>query len=370
MSEAIKVSVIIPVYNAQKHLRQCLDSVCGQTLREIEILCVDDGSTDDSPAILADYAARDPRLRVIRQENSGAAAARNAGLAQAAGDYLVFWDADDFFDRTALEKMARQCGEDGAEICVCGGSTFLDDTGEEIPSGVYLKSSLLPRKRPFNIQDMPEHILDFTTGTVWNKMFSRAFVEEHGLRFPDTKACEDANYVAKALCLAERITVVREPLICYRTTQRGSLSFGWSKDVEDPIRAWIEAAETLRALDSFPERSFSNKALSVMLGMLRKCCGSWDAFREAAEILKGGALEKMGVVEREKGWYYEAWKAECLEHLLHDTPENFLCFYLYITYNRLRKASGSSRAIRNSRDYRVGKTLLWLPKKLKRLFRG
>ena len=103
MMDRPKVSVIVPVYNAQSHLRQCLDSIMGQTLREIEILCVDDGSTDGSAQILEEYKGCDPRLHVIMQENIGAGAARNRGLAEASGEYLSFLDADDFFEPDMLE---------------------------------------------------------------------------------------------------------------------------------------------------------------------------------------------------------------------------------------------------------------------------
>ena len=102
MNKAPLVSVVIPVYNAKHYLAECLDSLLGQTLRETEIIAVDDGSTDESPAILENFAARDPRLKVIRQANAGVSAARNRGMAEARGKYLTFVDADDRLDLQAL----------------------------------------------------------------------------------------------------------------------------------------------------------------------------------------------------------------------------------------------------------------------------
>ena len=87
----VKVSVIIPIYNTAQYLRQCLDSIIGQTLQEIEIICVDDGSTDECPQILAEYAARDPRIKLLHQENKYAGTARNYGMTIATGKYFVFW---------------------------------------------------------------------------------------------------------------------------------------------------------------------------------------------------------------------------------------------------------------------------------------
>lgn len=102
MSEAPLVSVVVPVYNAEPYLRECLDSLFGQTLKEIEIIAVDDGSTDGSGKILDEFAARDRRLKVIHQENAGVSAARNRGIKAARGRYLTFVDADDRIDRQAL----------------------------------------------------------------------------------------------------------------------------------------------------------------------------------------------------------------------------------------------------------------------------
>ena len=118
MKNNVKVSVIIAVYNAEKYLVQCLDSVLNQTLKEIEIILVNDGSTDNSMQILEKYQKKDARVRVINQENQGAAAARNAGMKLAVGEYLSFLDADDFFSPEMLEEMYAGCVEQDADISV------------------------------------------------------------------------------------------------------------------------------------------------------------------------------------------------------------------------------------------------------------
>ena len=114
----IKVSVIIPVYNVQAYLRQCMDSVTGQTLRDIEIICVNDESTDDSLQILEEYVAKDKRVQIITQKNAGAGAARNNGMRHAKGKYLSFLDADDFFEPDMLEKAYEQAEKDQSDFVV------------------------------------------------------------------------------------------------------------------------------------------------------------------------------------------------------------------------------------------------------------
>ena len=111
-----KISVIIPVYNAEQYLRKCLDSVVSQTFRDIEIICVDDGSTDGSGAILDEYAAKDNRIVVIHQANAGVAAARNTGLKSAQGEYLAFLDSDDAYNPQLCELAYNRACQSGADI--------------------------------------------------------------------------------------------------------------------------------------------------------------------------------------------------------------------------------------------------------------
>ena len=111
-----KVSIVIPVYNAEVHLRQCLDSVVNQTLRDIEIICVDDGSTDGSATVLTEYAAKDPRIVIVSRNHKNAGAARNVGIDTATGEYLGFVDADDFCDRTLFEKGYAQASKENADL--------------------------------------------------------------------------------------------------------------------------------------------------------------------------------------------------------------------------------------------------------------
>ena len=125
-----KVSVIIPVYNGESYLEQCLDSIIGQTLKEIEIICVNDGSKDRTQQILEKYAEKDSRIQIINQENGGAGAARNAGLRIARGEYLSILDGDDFFEPDMLEKAYKKAKESRAELLVFGSDQYYETTDE------------------------------------------------------------------------------------------------------------------------------------------------------------------------------------------------------------------------------------------------
>ena len=121
-----KVSVILPVYNVSDYLRQCMDSIVGQTLKDIEIICVDDGSTDDSLAILKEYEAKDQRVKVIQQANAGAGAARNKGLEIATGEYLSFLDSDDFVDVNMYEQLYLKAKAKDIDVVYCNCNIYKD----------------------------------------------------------------------------------------------------------------------------------------------------------------------------------------------------------------------------------------------------
>ncbi|MBP5284549.1 MAG: glycosyltransferase family 2 protein, partial [Kiritimatiellae bacterium] len=151
-----KVSIIIPVCNVEKYLRQCLDSVVNQTLRDIEIVCVDDGSTDSSPAILAEYAAKDPRVKVVSLPNSGTVVARKRAIAAATGEWCFFLDPDDWIEPETCERMLSSAAASGADIVQCGFA--IEETAPRTaalraksetyfnrPAGVYAGETLLAK---------------------------------------------------------------------------------------------------------------------------------------------------------------------------------------------------------------------------------
>ncbi len=125
-----KISVIIPIYNTEKHLRQCLDSIINQTLKEIEIICVNDESTDGSLDIVNEYAQKDERIKIINKKNNGAAAARNTGMDHAAGEYIGFVDSDDWIALDMYEKLYENAKSYNSDIVMCPLKVYNDSTNE------------------------------------------------------------------------------------------------------------------------------------------------------------------------------------------------------------------------------------------------
>ncbi|MCQ2444839.1 MAG: glycosyltransferase, partial [Mailhella sp.] len=205
------VSVIIPVWNAERHLEQCLDSVVGQTLRRIEIILVDDGSTDGSAAILRRYADADPRIILAESARRGAANARNAGLRLARGEYLCFLDSDDFFAPVMLERAYAKASEGDADIVFWLYEEFDSDTGGfSFPMG---NGSQLPGDSNFAGKNLRLH---HTTPAPWNKLFRREMVLAEGIGFQDLPSCNDLFFSYAAELAAKRMYFVDEVLTFYR----------------------------------------------------------------------------------------------------------------------------------------------------------
>ena len=217
----ISVSVVMPIYNAADYLRPALDSVISQTLRDVEIICVDDGSTDHSLAILKEYQKRDPRVRIVTETNAGPAKARNNGLRRARGEYLSFLDADDFFEPTMLETLYRTAKEKDLDIAVCEYDLFENRTARfkrSIPSE---HADLLAGGRVTSKSDCPDIIFQATEGYVWNKLFRRDFVTEKELSFlENAQIFEDVYFTVTSLSLAERIGKYEGVLVHHRVYQK------------------------------------------------------------------------------------------------------------------------------------------------------
>ena len=260
------MSVIIPVYNAEKYLRGCMDSVLSQTLRELELICVDDGSTDGSAAILEEYAEKDSRVRVLRQENKGAGAARNLGIGAARGEYVAFIDADDWAEKGYCSELVQCADEHSADIVVCRAQRFDDATGEPLPSDWMLKEQYLPGKA-FAPEDIKKYIFQFTYGQVWDKLFRHELLTANGIRFPEIRAAEDTSFAYISLLSAKRIAVQPTVLIHYRVNRAGTTSGSFMKYPDAPFTAFSLVYEFLKGSGKYGEyeQSFLNWAMEYLV---------------------------------------------------------------------------------------------------------
>ena len=216
----IKVSVIIPIYNAEKYLAECLDSILNQTLQDIEIICVNDGSRDHSLDILDKYAKKDARVVVTTQENSGQSSARNAGMDMARGEYISFVDSDDYIDITMLEKLYNTAKIADCDIAICDLWLNYVDSGELAYYRNPMVLTFLKHKN-FNICEYPE-ILTFIG--VWDRIYKRSFVNKYNIRFPVGLIYEDHLFTFQAIVQSQKNVVVNERLYYYRKNAGDSIT--------------------------------------------------------------------------------------------------------------------------------------------------
>ncbi|MCR4635600.1 MAG: glycosyltransferase [Butyrivibrio sp.] len=201
----VKVSIIVPIYNVENYLEKCLDSLTGQSLNDIEILAVNDGSTDGSLKILENYASKDSRIVVLNKENGGLSDARNYAFSYIHGEYVGFIDSDDYVDTKMYEVMYNRAIETSSDIVECNlHHTFDDYEDTEIGRHIHDKKELIMNGR----------------SVVWNKIYKTSWLLETGVRFPKGLIYEDVNFYCKIVPFLNNIEYVEEPFVHY--VQRGT----------------------------------------------------------------------------------------------------------------------------------------------------
>ncbi len=304
----IKVSVIIPVFNAAEHLRQCLDSVLHQTLREIEIICVDDGSTDGSLEILQEYATGDMRVRLMQHPGtqiSGGSGAINKGLQAACGEYVIILNDDDFFDLNMLEKTYQKAVQVNADLVVFDAFAY-DNVTKTVRQKRHLAHKYLPGKEVFSWSDFPDYIFQAVGNCTWLRLVRNQFLKDNGLHVLDNLRGDDIYYSCTVDASAKRITVVNEQLVYYRVNNAesitGSAQSGPLREIGAAmaVRRWLDEKGLYSAL----RKSFINMAVWLCKYCLdgRNYCR--DAFCEAYELLQE-ALAGLGVLDLQEEDFYD-----------------------------------------------------------------
>lgn len=236
MDEKNLISVIIPVYNVEKYLRQCLESLVNQTYKKLEFICVNDGSQDNSLDILYEYAQRDERIRVINQDNRGQGVARNRGMKAARGEYIAFVDADDFVELNLFEKCAGKC----SDVIVFGAKTFYENSGK-VRNGQY-SSGHFRRGNLFGFHTIS-----------CNKLYRKQFLEDNAISFAMLKTGEEQLFFLKCMLLAKNISVVNEDLYFYRKNRAGSLTTIKKRIDFSPIENFYKIEEFLNECKINPD---------------------------------------------------------------------------------------------------------------------
>ena len=247
-----KISIIIPVYNVKEYLPQCMDSVINQTLEDIEIICVNDCSTDESFTILQEYAQKDNRIKLIDlPKNQGVSFARNTGIDKACGEYIAFLDPDDWWEPNLAEKTYNTITKSRADIVQFAHNRFID---KKIPFEILNKI-----KNVINGADYNKYFFDFVN-FVWDKVYKTSFIKDKNIKFPlNIHPTEDVIFALECFSYEPKIVFLPECLYNYRIDREGSAMKKYDKLVLNQI----ETANIMFNCDFYKQSDNKYKTMCI-----------------------------------------------------------------------------------------------------------
>ena len=313
------ISVVLPVYNSSQYLKKCVESILNQTHRNIEVIFVDDGSTDNSVEILERYQANDERIKIIKQKRQFAGVARNNGMKAATGKYLIFLDSDDFYKHNMLENLFRVAEKKQAEIVIFG-NFYYDNQLSKI-NNIYIPN--MPGKI-YSAKSLCPDIFSLCKGWPWNKMFLREFLIKENILFAPLLKYNDTCFVMVAVSSANRIVFINKPFVYYRTNNCHSLQGNKRQGSTCIIQAVIDIKKELeeRDLDHGElHEAFIREACAIIKSACIDVILNSDSIYDLKVVFnccKEKELEKYIDIEEisEKSFVYSLLKSNCLEECL------------------------------------------------------
>ena len=311
-----KISIIVPVYNVEAYVAQCLDSIVGQSYRNLDIIVVNDGSTDGSLEIVRSYEAQDARIRVVDQPNQGLSAARNAGMELASGDFLWFVDSDDYIALDACERIAEVLQSKPCDLLILGRYRFWED-GSKVYDRVSWGGSV-PDGRTYLTEAVTRGIF---TASACNKVVRTAMVREHAFRFQQGILYEDLYFTFQCLLQTGCVGLLEEPCYFYRQNRAGSIISSIKERDKDVLKTIGLLENHAAAVDpgllevhSFKLLVYSWVANAVCFKYPQKKPFSRRANRIVKDILHDEHYRKYvryfaGSAQAEFKWRLSAWLA-------------------------------------------------------------
>lgn len=292
-----KVSVIAAVYNTSKYLGDCIDSILSQSYRDIELILVDDGSTDNSPEICREYEAKDGRVRVIRKENRGLGMARNTGIEAARGEYLLFVDSDDTVEDDLVLKALRHAEAADADVCVFGFNTvdtagnvlssFVPGTKKDKLEGDEILCEFIPDMLGPDIRSKDKSII--IAPSAWSFFYKKELVDRAGFRFVSEREIISEDVYSHLVLAADirKVSVIYEPLYNYRVNP-SSLTHTYRADRHTKNAHFYRECEKLCELRSYPKEikeRITEPYIANMIAAIKSACANTKSYSEAKNRL-------------------------------------------------------------------------------------
>ncbi|MCB2306817.1 glycosyltransferase family 2 protein [Clostridium estertheticum] len=234
----VKISIIVPIYNGAKYIKECLEMIMDQTFKDFELIIIDDGSTDNSKEMCEEYAKIDSRIKLISKKNGGTWAARNRGIDESIGKYIIFLDCDDWYENNLFEKMYESIKNNDVDLVISGQSNvFVDKNGE-----IIRKTTVLPKKHNFKTKDeiLSNYILlreEEIGDTLWNKIYKSEIIKKYNLKFENYKRGEDTIFNANYYQHIDKCIVISEALYNYRIENTNPVWLKYCDNYLDIVRS-------------------------------------------------------------------------------------------------------------------------------------
>ncbi len=323
------ISVIVPVYNVEPYVEKCVRSVLAQTFSDIEVLCVDNRSTDGSLAVLRRLAQEDARVRVFEVENLGPGHSRNKGLDEAKGKYILFVDSDDFLAPQACEYLYQRLVEEQLDIASCEFYEYHHDTGQAVASSHRFELGCkytLDRQQGDTLTELANFA--FASPFVWGKLYKRELIASKQVRFP-LGAVEDVPFMVSCLVQAKRVKRFNEHLYYYRVGRPGSISGKAQRMILDGIKNFGVLAQNLRRYGVFEEvkETFWFNKMVLLIGDEHVFAGRLgnvppQVVQQAYDLIRQDILAlEPGLFAKRNAWF--RWKVEKLQKAVRNNDLKF-----------------------------------------------
>lgn len=341
-----KISIVMPVYNSEKYLREAINSLQNQTYKEFEIICVDDGSTDQSLSILKKLQSEDSRIKIIQQQNLFAGVARNNGLQEATGKYIMFLDSDDIFEKNMLSYLVEKAEKNQTDIVFFGFYHFKQDIRHRSMMGIPYAC-----KKITSAVEHKNNLFQIGQGVPWNRFYNLEFIKKTGLQFQGLQSNNDVFFSKAIMLYANRMLFLKKRFVNYRVSNENSLQGSYklaSGNFSKCVEALFEELQKMNMYDEY-KNSFEKYVIENFLLTFNKAIDE-KAFRIICQIEKE-ALEKFGM-NKDSIAIKEHAASKVFKNILEGDFEKVT----FEIWDYTRKTSVSE----NSIEVRIGRKLLSL----------
>ena len=289
------VSIVIPIYNAEQYLEESIRSVLDQSYGNLQIICVDDGSTDNSLKIAEKLKNDDSRIVLISKENEGAGVARNKGMEVAQGKYVYFFDADDYLRKNAIKTLVKTAEKHSADIVLFGYYKFNDNKKTKVAYSP--KVLRVPLNKVITPESISDRLYQADHGMPWNKFYNLDFVKKTGVEFQALKNTNDEFFSRITTVEADGIVFINKVLAGYRVGNRKSLQGSTNKNILDCTYAIKAIYDELKARNYYDKYSETYKRLVGYIIMLKLMAKDSESFNVLAEEIRTNILKKCEMSE-------------------------------------------------------------------------